>query len=246
MKRANTGLVSIQPGFRRTVGIILVLILGSALLMSWARLAHAQASQEFSERRDTSGANTPAAGVNNAGDQSDICTPVLQASNTGNVLNEQGILQFLAPIFAPIFFDQYRNPLFVFGSPDDFVDSLDDLDVTGSSIDMEPTLGANCDQTIEEAAAADPAATDPFAGASSDGSLSSIADPTFWYYDDGTWVGSDGSSGTWWWNDDGTWSWANAAHIGSSPLVPIALLVLGVAGVGMLFRRSPRTTRANG
>ena len=241
MKRANTGLVSIQPGFRRTVGIILVLILASALLMSWARLAHAQASQEFSERRDTSGANTPAAGVSNAGDQSDICTPVLQGSNTGNVLNEQGIL----PVLAPILFDEYGDPLFVFGIPDDFVDSLDDLDVTGSSIDMEPTLGANCDQTTEEAAAADPPATDPFAGAPSDGSLSSMADPTFWYYDDGTWVGSDGSSGTWWTNPDGSWSWANAAHVGSSPLVPIALVVLGIAGVGMLFRRSPRTTRAN-
>src|SRR5919202_6141764 len=236
MKRANTGLVSIQPGFRRTVGIILVLILASALLMSWARLAHAQASQEFSERRDTSGAATPAAGVSNAGDQSDICTPILQASNTGNVLNEQGILQVLGPILL----DQYGNRLFVFGSPDDFADFFDDLDVTGSSIDMEPTLGANCDQTIEEAAA-----TDPFAGASSDGSLSSMVDPTFWYYEDGTWVGSDGSSGTWWWNDDGSWSWANAAHVGSSPLVPIALVVLGIAGVGMLFRRSPRTTRAS-
>ena len=231
MKRADTGLVCIQPGARRTVGIILALVLASALLMSWARLAHAQASQEFSERRDTSGANTPAAGVNNAGDQSDICAPILQASNTGNVLNEQGIVQFLAPIV----FDQYGNSLFLFGSPDDFANFFDDLDVTGSSIDMEPTLGANCDQTVEQAAA-----TDPFAGAPWDGSLSSMADPTFWYYDDGTWVGSDGSSGTWWWNDDGTWSWANAAHIAASPVVPTALVVLGIAGAGMLFRRSPR------
>src|SRR5919199_4705801 len=133
MKRANTGLVSIQPGFRRTLGIILVLILGSALLMSWARLAHAQASQEFSERRDTSGAATPVAGVSNSGDQSNICAPILQASNTGNVLNEQGILQFLDPIL----FDQYGKPLFLFASPEDFLNFLDDvLDVTGSSIDV--------------------------------------------------------------------------------------------------------------
>src|ERR687886_1231583 len=163
MKRADTGLVGIQPGFRRTAGIILALGLASALLMSWAKLASAQGSQEFSESRNRSGAATPVAGVSNSGDNSNICAPILQVINTGNVLNEQGVLQALAPII----FDQYGNPLQIFRNPDDLSDFIDDvLDLEGSSIDMAPSLDVNCDQTIEQAAATDSAAAaDPFAGA---------------------------------------------------------------------------------
>ena len=101
MKRAATGLVGIQPGFRRTTSIFLALVLASALLMSWAHLASAQDSQGFSESRNRSGAATPVAGVSNSGDNSNICAPILQVINTGNVLNEQGILQALAPICGP-------------------------------------------------------------------------------------------------------------------------------------------------
>ena len=243
MKRADTGLVGIQTSFRRTVGIILALILASALLMSWARLASAQDSQGFSESRNTSGAATPVAGVSNSGDNSNICAPILQVINTGNVLNEQGILQALAPII----FDQYGNPLQIFRNPDDLVDFVDDftddvLDVTGSSIDMEPTLDVNCDQTIEQAAATDQAAADPFASTFAGAPwewntvADTVAEPSFWYGDDGTWSGSDGSSGTWGWNDDGTWWYTLARSVGGSPAVPTALLVLGLAGASMLFR----------
>ena len=244
MKRADTGLVVAQPGVRRTVGIILALILASALLMSWAKLASAQGSQEFSESRNRSGAATPVAGVSNSGDNSNICAPILQVINTGNVLNEQGILQALAPII----FDQYGNPLQIFRNPDDLSDFVDDvLDLEGSSIDMAPSLDVNCDQTIEQAAATDnTAAADPFAGAFAgapwEWDTTSWAEPTFWYGDDGTWSGSDGSSGAWGWNDDGTWWYTLARSVGGSPAVPTALLVLGLAGASMLFRGGRRRT----
>src|ERR671932_1478716 len=48
--------------------------------------------QEFSERRITSGAANPTTTIRNTGDNVNLCTPVQQVSNTGNVANEQGFL----------------------------------------------------------------------------------------------------------------------------------------------------------
>jgi hypothetical protein len=49
-------------------------------------------------------------------------------ANTGNVANEQGVVQYQT--------------------------TTDDIDFTGSSITIEPSTTATCDQTIEQAAAA--------------------------------------------------------------------------------------------
>jgi hypothetical protein len=89
--------------------------------------ALAQVSQEFSERRDTSGSASPKVAVSNTGDNVDLCPTVQQVANTGQVLNEQGVVQYFS--------------------------TADDLDFAGSSITIEPSETATCTQTIEQAAA---------------------------------------------------------------------------------------------
>ena len=90
--------------------------------------ALAQVSQEFSERRDTSGSASPKIEVKNTGDNVNLCPTVQQVANTGQVLNEQGVVQYFS--------------------------TADDLDFTGSSITIEPSETASCTETIEQAAAA--------------------------------------------------------------------------------------------
>jgi hypothetical protein len=161
MKRDGTESLSIQLSFRQKVGLIFALVLAMALSVSWAHFANAQADpdQEFSARRVASGAARPVAGVSNSGDNSNICAPILQVINTGNVLNQQGVLQLLRELskeglLAPVLFDKQGNPVQAFRNPDDLVDFLDDLiDLEGSSIDEQASLEVNCDQTIEQAEA---------------------------------------------------------------------------------------------
>ena len=84
-------------------------------------------SQEFSIRRLTSGAANPVTRISNTGDNVNLCTPVQQVANTGNVANEQGVV--------------------LSGS------EVDDVDFTGSNITIEPSATAECTQTLEQAAA---------------------------------------------------------------------------------------------
>jgi hypothetical protein len=161
MKRDGTESLSIQLSVRQKGGLILALLLAIALSVSWAHLANAQADpdQEFSARRVTSGTATPVADVSNSGDNSNICAPILQVINTGNVLNQQAVLQSLRDLskqglLAPVLFDKQGNPVQAFRNPDELVDFLDDLiDLEGSSIDEQASLEVNCDQTIEQAEA---------------------------------------------------------------------------------------------
>ena len=88
----------------------------------------APASQEFSERRITSGAANPVTRISNTGDNVNLCTPVQQVANTGNVANEQGVV--------------------LSGS------EVDDVDFTGSEITLTPSETATCTQGIEQAVAA--------------------------------------------------------------------------------------------
>ena len=88
----------------------------------------APASQEFSERRITSGPANPTFTVTNSGDNSNLCPTGQQVANTGNVANEQGVV--------------------LSGS------EVDDVDFTGSNITIEPSATAECTQTLEQAAAA--------------------------------------------------------------------------------------------
>ncbi len=88
----------------------------------------APASQEFSERRITSGPATPSFTVSNSGNNVDLCPSDQQTAQTGQVANEQGVIPS--------------------GS------ETDDIDLTGSSITVTPSETATCDQTLSQSAAA--------------------------------------------------------------------------------------------
>ena len=85
-------------------------------------------TQEFSERRITSGKASPSFSFTNSGNNVNACPTNQQIVNTGNVANEQGVTQYFT--------------------------TTDDIDFTGSSITIEPSVTADCTQTIEQAAAA--------------------------------------------------------------------------------------------
>jgi hypothetical protein len=114
--------------------------------------------QEFSERRITSGAANPTTTIRNTGDNVNLCAPVQQVSNTGNVANEQGVVESdngffptdnrfgFFPVDDRFGFFPNDNLGFGFGNGD--------IDLTGSEINIEPSATAECTQTIEQAAAA--------------------------------------------------------------------------------------------
>ncbi len=107
--------------------LMLVVAMVAVVLVA-AVPAIAQVGQEFSERRNTSGSASPKVAVSNTGDNVNLCPTVQQVANTGQVLNEQGVVQYFS--------------------------TSDDLDFTGSSITIEPSETASCTETIEQAAAA--------------------------------------------------------------------------------------------
>ena len=85
------------------------------------------ASQEFSERRITSGAASPVFRFSNTGDNVNACPTSQQIVNTGNVANEQGVVQYAS--------------------------EADDIDFSGTSITIAGSVSGSCTQTIEQAAA---------------------------------------------------------------------------------------------
>ena len=87
-------------------------------------------SQEFSERRITSGAAAPSFSFSNTGDNVNACPTSQQIVNTGNVANEQGVVQYAS--------------------------EADDIDFSGSSINIDGSVSGDCTQTIEQAAASGP------------------------------------------------------------------------------------------
>jgi ABC-type oligopeptide transport system substrate-binding subunit len=107
---------------------LMLMVAMLAIVLVAAAPAIAQVSQEFSERRDTSGSASPKAAVSNTGDNANLCPTVQQIANTGQVLNEQGVVQYFS--------------------------TADDLDFSGSSLTITPSETATCTQTIEQAAAA--------------------------------------------------------------------------------------------
>ena len=110
------------------------MVLGAivAMVVVAAAPALAQVSQEFSERRDTSGKASPSFAVKNTGKNANICTALQQAAQTGQVLNEQGVVQY--------------------------VSKADDLELAGSELGLTPSETAECTQQIQQAAAAGPKA----------------------------------------------------------------------------------------
>ena len=111
--------------------IMLVAILAMALVVAAPAIAQPN-TQEFSERRNTSGAATPKAAISNTGNNANLCPTLLQAAQTGQVLNEQGVTQYLT--------------------------KSDDLDFVGSQIGLTPEETAQCTQEIRQGAAAGPKA----------------------------------------------------------------------------------------
>ncbi len=90
--------------------------------------AIAQVSQGFSEEDVESGDVEPVVEIANKGNNVNICGTVLQSANSGNVQNEQGVVQYQ--------------------------DEVDDIEFEGSTITFEVAAEGECTQTIEQAAAA--------------------------------------------------------------------------------------------
>ena len=85
-------------------------------------------SQEFSERRIQSGSASPSSSFSNSGDNVNACPTSQQVVNTGNVANQQGVTQYNS--------------------------TTDDIDVTGSSINITSDQTVTCDQTLNQSAEA--------------------------------------------------------------------------------------------
>src|SRR5919199_5705806 len=99
-----------------------------AIVLVAAVPALAQVSNEFSERRITSGKASPSFAFSNKGDNVNACPVAQQTANTGQVANEQGVVQFES--------------------------KADDIEFAGSEETITPSETAECTQTISQAAAA--------------------------------------------------------------------------------------------
>ncbi len=100
-----------------------------AMVLVAAAPAVAQIGQEFSEEDVESGDVEPTVDISNKGDQVNLCAAILQSANTGNVQNEQGVVQYQVP-------------------------EADDIGFGGSSITIASESAGECTTTIEQAAAA--------------------------------------------------------------------------------------------
>ncbi len=107
--------------------IMVVLSLVAIALVAVAP-AMAQVSQEFSEEDVESGDVEPSVDIRNSGNNVNLCPTVLQSANSGNVQNEQGVVQYQVEV--------------------------DDIEFEGSTITFEVAAEGECVQTIEQAAAA--------------------------------------------------------------------------------------------
>ncbi len=107
---------------------LMVLAAMVAIVLVAAAPAIAQVSQGFSEEDVESGGVSPAVGISNKGNNVNLCPTVLQSANSGNVQNEQGVVQYQV--------------------------GVDDIGFGGSSITIASESAGECTQTIEQAAAA--------------------------------------------------------------------------------------------
>ena len=115
----------------------MLLVAMLAIAMVAAAPAIAQVGQGFSERRIQSGSSSPKVEVKNNGNNANLCPSVQQATNTGEVANEQGAVQYAS--------------------------KADDIGFSGSTItigdpDNPASITSTCNQEIRQAAAAGPKA----------------------------------------------------------------------------------------
>jgi hypothetical protein len=109
----------------RRMMVVLSLV---AIALVAAAPAMAQVSQEFEQEDVESGDVEPTVEISNTGNNANICPTVLQSANSGNVQNQQGVVQYQ--------------------------DEVDDIEFEGSNITFEVAAEGECVQTIEQAAAA--------------------------------------------------------------------------------------------
>ena len=110
--------------------MLLAAMLGLVLVA--AAPAMAQLEQEFSQEDVESGGVEPAVEIANKGNNVSLCAALLQSAQSGNVQNEQGAVQYKTEV--------------------------DDLGFGGSSITLTPEAAQECEQLIQQAAAAGPKA----------------------------------------------------------------------------------------
>jgi hypothetical protein len=125
-------------------------------------------TQEFNIRRVSSGPANPTTTINNTGSNVNLSAPVQQVANTGNVVNEQGVVTDGTGFNTPFVDDGFVDGRFVDGRfvdggffDDGFFDggfgdgfsTTGDIDFSGSSINLAPTLTSDTNQVIEQAAA---------------------------------------------------------------------------------------------
>ena len=106
--------------------MLLAAMLGLVLVA--AAPAMAQLEQEFSQEDVESGGVEPAVEIANKGNNVNLCAALLQSAQSGNVQNEQGAVQYKTEV--------------------------DDLGFGGSSITLTPEAAQECEQVIQQAAAA--------------------------------------------------------------------------------------------
>ena len=99
-----------------------------AMMLVATAPALAQVSGEFSQNRIQSGKASPSVGISNKGTNVNQCVTAIQSTQTGNVANTQGLVQYKG--------------------------TVDDVGIEGSAIIDTPSSNVNCTQLIEQAAAA--------------------------------------------------------------------------------------------
>ncbi len=107
--------------------MMLAALLAMALVAAAPALAQVVQENEIEEAE--SGDAEPEVAVANKGDSSNVCAALLQQTNPGNVQNIQNVNQY-------------------------DVKESDDIELAGSNITISPELAAECQQTIQQAAAA--------------------------------------------------------------------------------------------
>src|SRR4051794_337058 len=97
----------------------------AVVVVGAAPVALAEVGQGFSERRIQSGKSAPSFSVSNKGNNANLCPTGQQVGQTGQVANEQGALQY--------------------------VSRSDDIDFSGSELNVTPDTTAECTQEIRQA-----------------------------------------------------------------------------------------------
>ncbi len=112
---------------------LMLLVAMLALALVAAAPATAQLAHEFEQEDVESGGAAPEVEIANKGNNVNLCAGLLQSAQSGNVQNVQGVLQYQIP-------------------------EADDIGFGGSSIALTPEAAQECEQLIQQAAAAGPKA----------------------------------------------------------------------------------------